>query len=1063
MLQPSRTFEKYPPDIKARLSPHSVTLTHSRTETRLAPFLLTGYRAPASLNAVQLATMADLTSTIIKLNDKNFLQWKEQMLNYLIVKDLDYCLESFEEQPGESDADEASRRIKYDKDERKTRALMLLAMDGQRAMHNGAQYSTAAQLWEGLAAIHNAESSANFILLINELNNLKMGNKESVNDYISRVNELNMRLTMAGKGKSEEELCVYMLNGLPPAYDTVRTVITCGKQALTTASIWPTLLAVEAQLPQNKERGYWTASPGGGRNDGSRNNRDKRGRGQVQHRQNDSTEQRICFGCGEKGHLKRDCPARKGNSKQGNGSDRGSKQPGTGRTLAFCCAPARSNDWIMDSGATSHVTNTREDLCDYNEVPPGQYLHGLSGKLPIVGKGKARVETGIPDRPFVWLLDVCYVPEAEARLVSLPRFLEKGASYQATSERATILYEGSPILTTTRRHSGLFCATGLMVTDGEWAAISKEVGGTQPQPTTATPAAAKASQGQLVHRKLGHPSYSTMQRIACGSLVRGLDISRDQVERAKEEPCMACLVSKAHRMPAPASQTRATCPLELVHTDLIGPFHVPTLEGERYVITLLDDFSRASQLRLLKTKADTTAALKEMINVFETQTSHRVKRIRSDRGTEFINAPLREFYAEKGILPEHAPAYTPTSNSRAERLNRTLLDRMRATITDAHLPLSLWGECIKVINWLRNRLPVEGMAVTPFERLTGDTPDLSRLNPYGCRGVAYIGRPRKKLEPKGETGYLCGYEGNAYRLWMPATNKVEVRRDVIFHHDSFYTGNIQLSEYEDLDVPDEPESEEEGAACEVCGSTSTTVPSKMLLCDGCDRGFHCLCLEPPLYQVPKGEWYCPDCIKPAAVLPAIAEEEEEKQPEQPEQPPPPAPPAENQRVTRSQTRIRRIQTEEQDKRQRLDNGEQDQQAFMASEAKSPVPLVPRTVGEAMASLHRDKWTEAMIEELRSLMEKDTWSIKPIPQEVMPLQIHCDSQGAIALAKGEAISARSKHIAVHYFFSRDKITSREISLSYIRTNEMPADVLTKALPAPTHKTCLKLMGMRSGNG
>ena len=45
--------------------------------------------------------------------------------------------------------------------------------------------------------------------------------------------------------------------------------------------------------------------------------------------------------------------------------------------------------------------------------------------------------------------------------------------------------------------------------------------------------------------------------------------------------------------------------------------------------------------------------------------------------------------------------------------------------------------------------------------------------------------------------------------------------------------------------------------CEVCGSPSLAAP--MLLCDGCDRGYHISCLQPPLEQVPPGDWYCPDC------------------------------------------------------------------------------------------------------------------------------------------------------------------------------------------------------------
>ncbi|CAH1991650.1 unnamed protein product [Acanthoscelides obtectus] len=45
--------------------------------------------------------------------------------------------------------------------------------------------------------------------------------------------------------------------------------------------------------------------------------------------------------------------------------------------------------------------------------------------------------------------------------------------------------------------------------------------------------------------------------------------------------------------------------------------------------------------------------------------------------------------------------------------------------------------------------------------------------------------------------------------------------------------------------------------CEICGSRDNE--DRMLLCDGCDQGFHMYCLDPPLDNVPEGAWYCPGC------------------------------------------------------------------------------------------------------------------------------------------------------------------------------------------------------------
>lgn len=35
----------------------------------------------------------------------------------------------------------------------------------------------------------------------------------------------------------------------------------------------------------------------------------------------------------------------------------------------------------------------------------------------------------------------------------------------------------------------------------------------------------------------------------------------------------------------------------------------------------------------------------------------------------------------------------------------------------------------------------------------------------------------------------------------------------------------------------------------------------MLLCDGCDKGYHTYCVDPPIEEVPEGDWFCPECVK----------------------------------------------------------------------------------------------------------------------------------------------------------------------------------------------------------
>ena len=81
----------------------------------------------------------------------------------------------------------------------------------------------------------------------------------------------------------------------------------------------------------------------------------------------------------------------------------------------------------------------------------------------------------------------------------------------------------------------------------------------------------------------------------------------------------------------------------------------------------------------------------------------------------------------------------------------------------------------------------------------------------------------------------------------------------------------------------------------------------------------------------------------------------------------------------------------------------------------------------------------------------------------PMQIYGDNQGAIAVVHNEGTSSRTKHISVHHLFTRDRISTGEVTVSYISTTEMTADVLTKGLDTTMHNACIRRMGMYPSSG
>lgn len=104
--------------------------------------------------------------------------------------------------------------------------------------------------------------------------------------------------------------------------------------------------------------------------------------------------------------------------------------------------------------------------------------------------------------------------------------------------------------------------------------------------------------------------------------------------------------------------------------------------------------------------------------MIETQFNVRIKRVRSDNGTEFTNLGIKKFFSQKGILHDTSCVATPQQNARVERKHRHILNIARALRFQANLPIRFWGECVLAATHIINRTPtVANKGITPYEVL----------------------------------------------------------------------------------------------------------------------------------------------------------------------------------------------------------------------------------------------------------------------------------------------------------------------------------------------------------
>ncbi|GJS15128.1 putative ribonuclease H-like domain-containing protein [Tanacetum coccineum] len=291
------------------------------------------------------------------------------------------------------------------------------------------------------------------------------------------------------------------------------------------------------------------------------------------------------------------------------------------------------------------------------------------------------------------------------------------------------------------------------------------------------------------HRRLGHVNFKNLNKLVKGNLVRGLPSKIFQ----NDHTCVACQKGKQHKASCKAKAVSSIShTLQLLHMDLFGPTSVRSLNHKTYCLVITDDFSRFSWVFFLRTKDETSAILKDETNAIlkdfirqiENQLNQKVKTIRSDNGTEFKNRDVIEFCGLKGIKREYSNARTPQQNGVAERKNRTLIEAARTMLADSFLPNTFWAEAVSTACYVLNRVLVtKPHNKTPYELLTGKTPIISYIRPFGCHvtilnTIDHLG----KFVGKSDEGFLVGYslQSKAFRVYNLETKRVEENLHINF-------------------------------------------------------------------------------------------------------------------------------------------------------------------------------------------------------------------------------------------------------------------------------------------
>jgi hypothetical protein len=310
-----------------------------------------------------------------------------------------------------------------------------------------------------------------------------------------------------------------------------------------------------------------------------------------------------------------------------------------------------SCEWIADSEASEHMTYHREWFTNFTPIPSGQRgVRVANGNLIWAeGIGDISIESQINGQWITGTLRrVLYVPELRRNLVSICQITEKNMACIYKKDRCEIHTDGGQgVLVMTGHKEGQLWRINIRVKMTKANIVATEIGGTGQSEDSLT----------NWHHRLGHVNVDTITTMEKRATVTGLKITGN----SSIPFCEGCAHGKNKRQPFPTHEVRDRASLSgtFYHADVCGPMHQPSLGGARYFINFKDDHSGYRVLFCIQQKSEVFDCYQRLWRISKEAMGNLIQKLRTDRGTEFVNKQFNDFNKHHDIRHELSVAYTP--------------------------------------------------------------------------------------------------------------------------------------------------------------------------------------------------------------------------------------------------------------------------------------------------------------------------------------------------------------------------------------------------------------------
>ena len=717
-------------------------------------------------------------TSIVPLTGQNYPTWKLQCRMALMRDGLWGIVSGTETVPA-GGADQVSKFAA-----RRDRALATIVL----AVHPSLLYlvgdpNDPIVVWTTLQNQFQKKTWANKLALRRRLHSLQLRDGESVQDHIKAITEVFNELAIVGDAIDEEDRVVYLLASLPDSFNTLVTALEANEDVPKMEVVTERLLHAERK---QKER----------------SSADSVGEKAMPTKRQFKGK---CHYCNRYGHMQKNCTERiKAESKSKTGAlseaERVKKKfSKVGLVTSHVLGVRKpAENWIVDSGATCHICNSKELFDNLRPLSkPQKVTLGDDRTLEAIGTGAVEVELKLPgeESKVGRLSNVLYVPTLAYNLLSVAKVTEAGKTIKFGERRGEVIDNQGEIVAVASKAGGLYYLDCESLHDEQIHSVSVQ------------------AKENLWHQRFGHLGERNLSMLKTSELVDGFDYDVSK----NIDFCESCVNGKIHRSAFPKSgRQRAAEPLGLVHSDLCGKISSPSLSQAEYFIVFIDDKTHYVWIYVIKHKHEVFQKFLEWKSFVEKSSGCQVKKLRTDNGGEYTSTEFENYLRKEGIEHQYTIPKTPEQNGVSERMNRTLVEAVRSMLADSGLPQKFWAEALSTAAYLINRSPTRSLTgKTPFEAWFGKKPNVKHLRVFGC--AAYIHVPkdvRKKLDPKAKKCIFLGYgtTRKGYRLYDHKSSSIIHSRDIVFNEltrGHVSEGDKQLIQVESLpdNEPEEPEVE----------------------------------------------------------------------------------------------------------------------------------------------------------------------------------------------------------------------------------------------------------------